>query len=471
MVDNSWINEDRKPKGSFQSKMMKTKVIVTIAILVIAAVGTICLNGLGSNATQYRSQGIAIDFGNYYTIWVDVDYNVNDDPVSMLEDAKKQYVISNFDYRIEGGKLVEIDFDNNQYINKDDQSWGLWYVEKGGMDLVKSDSYSIKASDYTVVVWAFTVNNATPMTAVDATGTSIYGYSVPDRVVSLSPVCTETINSVGGIQTVVGTDAYSDYPELIVERQKAGTVAIVGSYTDPSYEAIMNTSPDMVFCDASTYNDVQMAGLLRSSNVNSVVLYNGEDINTIVKNIFITGTAMGFGLGSQAYIQKIVYSVEQIKERIGTGGGLRTMVALSNDPSPWVSGSHTYINDIVDQVNGTNVYSDVIGWTNITAESILQKNPECIIIVDGSKYSQDRYDDMIRILSNEWKSTDAYKNGKIYLLADDAGKLGGRAGPRFVQLMELMGMMIDPSAYIDDPLPVSIGNDYRDYLEITGRMG
>jgi hypothetical protein len=34
--------------------------------------------------------------------------------------------------------------------------------------------------------------------------------------------------------------------------------------------------------------------------------------------------------------------------------------------------------------------------------------------------------------------------------------------------MELMAMIIDPSAFADDPLPKAIGNEYLDYLKITG---
>ena len=140
-----------------------------------------------------------------------------------------------------------------------------------------------------MTIWAFTAKDGVPMPAVDATATSIYGYAEPKRIVSLSPVCTETLNSVGGIQKVVGTDSYSNYPEYIDEGHKNGKVAVVGTYTDPSYEAVMNVSPDLVLCDASTYNDVQIAGILRASNVNAVVLYNGEDLDTVIN----TGDAQG----------------------------------------------------------------------------------------------------------------------------------------------------------------------------------
>ena len=307
--------------------------------------------------------------------------------------------------------------------------------------------------------------------AVDATATSIYGYAEPKGVVTLSPVCTEMLNAIGGIFKLIGTDSYSNYPKYVEEGHDNNTIAIVGSYTDPSYEAIMNTGAEMVFCDASTYNDVQMAGMLRSSNVNSVVLYSGDSVETIEKNAFITGIALGYEGGSVAFMEKMAYAVSSIENKVSGYTGQSVMVALSNDPSPWVSGTNTYINDFVERVNGRNCYSDVIGWKNITAESIIKKNPECIIILDNGRYHADEYDMMLRMLSNEWKSTDAYKNGRIYLLCDDLGEMAQRAGPRASQLMEIMSYIICPDAYPDMDLPKSIGDDFRDYLNYSKGVG
>ena len=469
MVDNSWIKSDSAADGSHQSKAMRRKVLITVALLVAGALVTIAMNGVGSNATQYRSEGILVDFGEYLTLWTDADLSVEDDPVELLETVE-QKAADGFEYEMDGGKLASVTYSGKTYANSDTHSWDLWYIADGEFDAQRAESYDISVSDYTVVIWAYTTADGTPMPAVDATATSIYGYAEPKRIVSLSPVCTETLNSVGGIQKVVGTDSYSNYPEYIDKGHKDGKVAIVGTYTDPSYEAVMNTSPDLVLCDASTYNDVQIAGILRSSNVNSVVLYNGEDLDTVIKNIFIVGNAVSYGLGAQAYIMKYVYALSEL-EGLVSRTGMRTMIALSNDPSPWVSGGHTYANDILDQLQAVNVFASTPGWFNTTAEKVLDTNPECIIIIDSSRYHQNEYDKMISILSHEWKSTDAYKNGKIYLLCDGLGDLGSRAGPRTIQLMEIISMIVDPDSHTEKPLPKSVGNDYLDYLDITKNLG
>ena len=149
--------------------------------------------------------------------------------------------------------------------------------------------------------------------------------------------------------------------------------------------------------------------------------------------------------------------------------GSSVMVSLSSDPSPWVAGNYTYVNDIIEKLNSDNVFGGTNGWSNITAESIHQKNPGCIIVIGSDTYSASEYDTMIANLSSEWKSTDAYANGRIYLLSDDMGLLASRAGPRFIQLMEIMCQIVTPDAYAD-PIPKAIGDDYHNYLYLTGGM-
>ena len=469
MIDNSWTKSD-KGAVSGMAKVTKLKVMLTIAVILIGSVAAIGLNGVGSNATMYRSQGILVDYGDNVTMWTDANLKAHNDPVELLDVAKSSHLAQSFDYTMTDGKLTKVSYNGDDYENDATRNWDLWYVPVGEFDAVKSDTYSISVSDYTTVIWAYTGADEKPSITVDATATSIYGYGAPDKVVTLSPVCTETLNCIGGIFKLVGTDSYSNYPAYVKEGHENGTVAVVGSYTDPSYEAIMSTGADMVFCDSSTYNDVQMASMLRASNVNSVVLYTGDDLETIEKNAFITGIAIGYEGGAVSFLERVEYASSSIMAEVAGQPGASVMIALSNDPSPWVSGSHTYVNDFIVKLNGTNCYSDVVGWKNITAESITSKNPECIIIIDGGKYKSNEYDLMLNSLSSEWKSTSAYANGRVYLLCEELGEMAQRAGPRAVQLMEIMSMIIDPGAY-SDPVPKSIGNDFRDYLNYSKGVG
>lgn len=61
-----------------------------------------------------------------------------------------------------------------------------------------------------------------------------------------------------------------------------------------------------------------------------------------------------------------------------------------------------------------------------------------IMVIDGGTYKASEYRQMIDSLAGStWADTDAYKDGNIFLLAEDMGNMAQRAGPRFIYLYEI----------------------------------
>ena len=477
MTDNSWINKDRiKPSNG--NKAVKTKVIITAIILLAGTVCLLVFNGLGSNASQYQSEGIVIDFGNYNTVWTDADYNITSDPVELLKNACDENFKTSPTFT--DGKLTSIDNGTEIISNDATHKWGLWYVEKGNYDFTESPDYGIDASDYTVTVWAYTADGSTPTVAVDATATSIYGYTQPHAAVTLSPVCTELVASMDAANIIIGTDHSSNYPELIKRGHENQTIKETGTYTDPSYESIIHLSPDMVFCDSSCQSHIDMAKTLRNSNVNAVVIYDGEDLETVIDNIFIVGTAMNYNLRATYVVDQISLALSQIKSVTDTSAGSKTLVTLSSNASPFIAGTNTYVDDILYTVNSSNAINDPKwpgstskrGWPNVTSSMIMEINPDCIIILDYGEFTVDEYDLMMSSLSDEWKNTNAYATGNIYLFTDGLGEMAQRCGPRIAQLTEITARASNPGAFDDGiVLPHAIGSNYENYLSYTKNLG
>ena len=477
MADNSWVRSDRDT-GYPGNRVIRMKVILT-ALIILAGVGfTFLLNGVGSNATQYQSEGIVIDFGEYNTVWTNISFSETDNPMELLEIACDSHYGT-----VPGltdGVLTSIETDKGTISNDSTHSWGLWYVAPGSFDFVKSDTYDIKASNYSVLSWAYTEADGQPSVGVDATATSIYGYSQPHSLVTLSPVCTEIVGAMDAANMIVGTDQSSNYPSSIITGKEEKWISEVGMYTDPSYEAIMNVSPDLVVCDASAYSHKLMAGTLRNSNVNTVVIYDGTDLETVLNNIFIVGVAMNYELRANYVLSQINLAMDKIISDASTSSGCKTLVTLSAMPSPFVAGISTYVNDIIYTVKGTNALNDPAwpsstpnyGWPNISASIIKKINPACIIIFDYGEYNVNEYDLMLLSLSDEWKGTDAYINGNIYLFTDGLGEMAQRSGPRIAQLTELVARAINPDAFTDGIIvPKAIGTDYQSYLSYTKNLG
>lgn len=474
MADNSWIQSDRLADNSYH--ILRLKVILTILVVIVGAFTVIIAHGIGSNNTQYQSEGIVIDFGNYRTVWTDISFTETDSPIELLNQACEDNFATTPVFI--DGKLTAIDDGIEIIENTSDTTWNLWFVKKNTFDYVKADTYDIKASDYTVVVWAYTKENALPAIAVDATGTSIYGYSQPHSVVTLSPVSTELIGAMDAANMIVGTDYSSNYPKSVIKVKENG--GVVGTYTDPSYEAIMHASPDMVFCDASAYSHITMASTLRNSNLNVVVIYDGKDLKTVLDNIFIVGTAMRYEQRATYVAEQVDIALNKILDAVGSRTSEKTLITLSATPSPFVAGTETYVNDILHTLNGMNAVEDShwpsqtpnTSWPNISPAMIMELNPSCIIIFDYGEFSPEEYELMLASLSDEWKATDAYTSGNVYLFSDDLGEMAQRSGPRVAQLTEIIARIICPDAFTDGiTIPHAIGNNYQDYLTYTKNLG
>ena len=447
-------------------KMENLKIAVTVVILLTGGLAT-ALVGTPSVSSSEGHEGTIIDFGNMETVWTAVDLSGYVSARSVLE-----YACSCNGYALDfasDGTVTRID----DTVSDGQHNWGLWVIEKGSTEwkVLPAPYDGVILSDYTVSSWAYCNGDGTPAVAVDSTGRCIYGYGQADRTVSLSPSLTEMVATVGATKTLVGTDSYSDYPQEVVTMQRNGDISIVGDYTTPSYEDILRVDPDIVLCDGSQYNHIRMAEKLRSSDREAFVLYDGESLDTIIDNIFIIGKVLGYDIGASSKISAILDAADSMVSILGSSAAAvksDTMIALSPDISPYVSGGSTYAADILGMMYGQNVFSDWDGWTHINSEKILERDPSVIIILTADyEATQAEYDDMVSSLSAEWKGTDAYKNGRIYLICGEAGEMAQRPGPRAAQLMELFGRILNPDVFDDISIPRYIGDNYRDFLTYT----
>ncbi len=444
----------------------KTKVIFTVALLTIGVILT-AIAGVGSPASADQEEGMVIDFGDRHTVWAAFDVRSFNDPVEALKHA---CAIKGYNLVISDGKVKSID---GYASSETGRSWNIWGIPAKSNRWSSLD-YGIKLSDYTLTSWSYCSSSETPTVGADQSGTSIYGYRAPSKIVTLSPSVTEMLCSVGATKSIAGTDRYSNYPSAIVNGQKNGSIRLVGDYTTPNYEAIVNLNPDTVFCDGCQYNHIQVAERLRSVNIPSVVMYAGEGMDTILDNMFIAGIVTGNGTKAVEAInalEKAMAAMQAILDSSQYAIKPPTMLALSGDNSPWVSGSNTYAHDVLIQLYGVNVFSKYNGWSHINSEQIMDKNPSFAIIISNDFAStQSEYDALVSSLSAEWKSTNAYKDGNIYLICEGAADLAQRPGPRFAQLGELFCRILNPVVFDEIPIPKIVGDDYKKYLIITKNL-
>ena len=106
----------------------------------------------------------------------------------------------------------------------------------------------------------------------------------------------------------------------------------------------------------------------------------------------------------------------------------------------------------------------------MTSDRIPYENPDKIIIVT-SEYSatQEEYDYLYNNLPAQWKNTDAWRSGEVYVICESAADMAQRFGPRTAQMAELVAMILHPEAF-DTEVPKFIGDGYEQYLNYSSYM-
>ena len=437
----------------------KVRVIASISILVVGIFSGVLVASLVESEPMDQAQGTVVDFGNYQTVWTEVDIGRCHTTQALLETAVSEHGYNLV--QIDDGTIVSI----GDYGSADGRTWGLWAVYPESTAWVKLEPpYNQNPLDFTITSWAYCSEGEEPAIAVDYVGYPIYGYAQKLRVVSLTPTITEILASIKAGNIIVGVDEYSDYPASVVSSIGTG-IDRVGTYTNPSFEPIVGTNPDVVFCDGDLPAHTQIASQLRKAARDAVVLYPGEDLTTILNNIFVVGKVIGYDLAADEVIKNTIEAVNMISRLCyspDSGGRVDVMVSLEPDISPFVAGSGTYVSDLMSHINADNVFDEWRDWAHITSDRIPGANPDKIIVVT-TEYSADEYQLLYDSLPAMWKQTDAWRDGEVYMICGDAAELVQRFGPRTAQSVELLAMMLHPDVF-DTDIPKAIGDDYESYL-------
>jgi len=447
---------------------MKASTIkfVSASIIAMLALTGISVIGFTVDAADEK-HGVMIDFAYYNVKWIPMDLNPGMTGMDALVEAcdRNGYAIVTND----DGSIYSID-NRPELLNVE---WGMYRLDSEGSWVKVDNPSTFDVGNEKIISWARTGTGSEMMPAVDQTGFTYYGYGDLGRdaygdklkIVTLAPSVTETVAAVGGMEFIVGTDRYSDYPVSVVKGRSKGNLEVVGGYTDPNFERIVGVNPDIVFLDGGTGEHVTMADKLRKAGINCVVLYTAVDTDDLLKNLWICASALGFPDRGNEYISDVTEAINSIC-RIADLSDKKVFVSLGVSESPYTAGSNTYITSMIKSLGGRNIFAeDSSSWFMVSKEIVYERQPDIIIIIEDSEEirSQREYRTLISHFSDLWKKTPAYVNGEVYIFSGDAASLLSRAGARLPEALELLAKIMDPDSFIvEDPTDVVGVKYYND---------
>ena len=440
--------------------------LVSAGIIAILAVTGISVIGFTADSVDAR-QGVMIDFGYYEVDWIEMEF-----PEGMTGDQALDVACAERSYPVvkdPDGSVYSV----NSKTELEKVEWGMYVLDSSGNWSPVADPSGYDVSKEKIISWARTGAGSAMMPAVDQTGFTYYSYAKFGKnpmgedlkIVTLAPAVTETVCAVGGLDYIVGTDRYSDYPNGLVSRQNNGTISIVGGYTDPNFEKVVAENPDIVFLDGGTGEHVTMADKFRKSGINCVVLYNAVTTDDLLKNLWICASALGFPERGNDYISDVSEAINNVC-RIADLQDKKVFVALGVSDSPYTAGSGTYITNMLESLGARNIFAnDSNSWFMASKEAVYERQPDIIIIIHDAEEitSQREYRTLVSHFNDMWKRTPAYANGEVYVFSGDAASLLSRAGARLPESLELLAKIMDPESFInEDPTDVVGVKYYND---------
>jgi iron complex transport system substrate-binding protein len=252
----------------------------------------------------------------------------------------------------------------------------------------------------------------------------------PQRIVSLAPSITETLFALGLGDRVVGVTDWCNYPPEALEKEK------VGGYTTPDIEKIVALNPDLILVAHGTPMEVinTMVGL-------GLTLFGIKttDLDDLLNDIRRIGEITDKELEAQALtsemaveIQAVTDQTEELEQRP------RVFYIVGHEPSLWTVGSGTFIHELIEKGGGVNICQNITGYTEISIEYVLARDPEIIITSSWPGIYE------WAMNSTELEVTAARQSGSVYTCDDN---LAQRPGPRLVKGLEWFAYFIHPEIF------------------------
>ncbi|MGD0352416.1 MAG: cobalamin-binding protein [Dehalococcoidia bacterium] len=288
----------------------------------------------------------------------------------------------------------------------------------------------------TALVLLSCIPQSPPGNIVDGLGRKVTINTVPQRIVSLAPSNTEILFALGLGDKVVGDTEYCNYPEAAKTKPK------VGGFSTVDIEKVVSLRPDLVL--ATRIHDKTIIPALENLGITVVALTPGS-LNDVLDSIKLVGEITGQDKVASELVKDLSARIKEIADKtqkLSSAQRPRVFYVTWHDPL-WTAGTGTLSNDVISQAGGQNIASDITGDKTIDLETVINRDPEVIIVSVGMGTGEDLPWQYIKSESR-LKNTQALLNSRVYKIDGD---LIDRPGPRVVEALEEMAQFIHPELF------------------------
>ncbi|MGE1142275.1 ABC transporter substrate-binding protein [Bacillus pumilus] len=274
---------------------------------------------------------------------------------------------------------------------------------------------------------------AFPVSIKDAAGKTVDIKEQPKRIVSLIPSNTEVAYALGLGDKMVGRSDFDNYPKEVEKVEKIGGLEF-------NVEKVISLKPDLVLAHASQMGSKDGFKQLEDAGIQVLTVNDATSFKDVYKSINMIGEATGAKEASTKLVDEMKAKLNNIKkqaEAISKDKQKTVFVEVSGTPEIYTTGTHTFMDEMLSVIHAKNAAGDQTGWVQMTEESIIKRNPDVIVTIDGTSLADLKQRD-------GWNAIKAVKEKQVFQLNTD---LASRPGPRLVEGVEALAKSIYPDTF------------------------
>jgi iron complex transport system substrate-binding protein len=276
---------------------------------------------------------------------------------------------------------------------------------------------------------------AFPLTLTDDEGTKVELPAEPTKIVSLTPATTETLFALGAGDRIVGkVEDFSLYPP------EAAAIPDVAKFGEVDVEKIVSLEADLVIAGGNSFNPPDKIAQLRDLGVPVLVLY-APDIETVFKDIELTGAAVGNAEGAKDLTASMRAAFDQIGAATSGLPKPRVFYELDATREIYTAADDSFLAAMIELAGGEPITTGSTTNFEIPLEALVTADPEVILLGDAA------YGATAEAVAARpgWNVMTAVKDGAIRPIDDIVVT---RPGPRLVEGLRALAAAIHPDVAI-----------------------
>jgi len=245
----------------------------------------------------------------------------------------------------------------------------------------------------------------------------------PDRIIATMPNTVEIVLDLNLEEELVGVNALTGTLSYVPKLQKiAEEKAKVGKF-NVARERVISLNPDLVVVDGGAQPDLVSELSKLGVPVYALKANDVEDVKEAVLELgYLTGRfqrAKEIVGGMEFKRIRLSELVDDLKER------KRTLYAI--DKTIYTTGGNTFLGKVMQMAGLENVFAELQGFKPVNDETIVEKNPQLIVIAANSGLNMETLKKRAG-----FKEIEALRQGQVITLDEELNSMISQPGTKIL---------------------------------------